>query len=65
MTAATKVRRGHDFSETLCHWCLGDCPGSPYRTPVEGIPAARWTVCGPECSKRPDGVRVFYVEVSE
>jgi len=62
MTAATKVRRGHDFSETICKWCHADCPGSPYRSPVEGVAGARWVVCSPQCDLRPLGVRVFYVE---
>ena len=60
---STRTRKAHNAAETVCHWCLGDCPGSPYRTPVEGIPAARWVVCGPECDRRPHGARVFYQEI--
>lgn len=45
----------------LCFWCHAPAPGSPYRSPIEDIPGGRLTVCGPECSERPEGARVFSI----
>ena len=47
-----------DTGTALCFWCHSQAAGSPYRSPIDGIPGGRYIVCGPDCPRRPEGVRV-------